>query len=173
MLISYIKGSASGSALIWVAGLQIKKKAKNFHVLKSWMFFLVGWSLLLKLVRPLWRPRDTKFQFFIKKVFNLFHILVIKTLDSELDPVPDPQLGKMLDPDPHKINADPQPWLYPTVDMWLSLNMLYYTQMRRGQLLLALPLRHHGPNIPAVLWIHHQLWTGVHNTQLPSAFTWR
>jgi hypothetical protein len=34
--------------------------------------------------------------------------LVIKTLDSELDP--DPQLGKMLDPDPHLINADPQPW---------------------------------------------------------------
>jgi hypothetical protein len=34
--------------------------------------------------------------------------LAIKTLDSELDP--DPQLGKMLDPDPHKINAYPQPW---------------------------------------------------------------
>jgi hypothetical protein len=39
--------------------------------------------------------------------------LVIKTLDSELDPNPDlyqdPQLGKMLDPDPQSINADPQP----------------------------------------------------------------
>ena len=34
--------------------------------------------------------------------------MVIKTLDSELDP--DPQLEKMLDPDPHYINADPQPW---------------------------------------------------------------
>jgi hypothetical protein len=43
--------------------------------------------------------------------------LVIKTLDSELDP--DPQLGKMLDPDPHSINRapvhtdpdpDPQHW---------------------------------------------------------------
>ncbi len=35
--------------------------------------------------------------------------MVIKTLDSELDP--DPQLGKMLDPDPHSFNADPQPCL--------------------------------------------------------------
>jgi hypothetical protein len=33
--------------------------------------------------------------------------LVIKTLDSELNP--DPQLEKILDPDPHQINADPQP----------------------------------------------------------------
>jgi hypothetical protein len=33
--------------------------------------------------------------------------LVIKTLDWEMDP--DPQLGKMLDPDLHKINAAPQP----------------------------------------------------------------
>jgi hypothetical protein len=45
--------------------------------------------------------------------FILF--LVIKTLDSELDPDfypdPDPKLGKMLDPDPHYINADPQPWI--------------------------------------------------------------
>jgi hypothetical protein len=45
----------------------------------------------------------TKLQF-IKKIcdffstVNFFKILVIKTLDSELDP--DPQLGKMLDPDP-------------------------------------------------------------------------
>jgi hypothetical protein len=36
--------------------------------------------------------------------------LVIKTLDSELDPDPEPQLGKMLDPDPHYINANPQSW---------------------------------------------------------------
>jgi hypothetical protein len=40
--------------------------------------------------------------------------LVIKTLDLELDPDPhwdlNPELGKMLDPDQHKINADPQPW---------------------------------------------------------------
>jgi hypothetical protein len=40
--------------------------------------------------------------------------LVIKTLDPALDPEdPDPQLEKMLDPDPHpdpnEINADPQP----------------------------------------------------------------
>jgi hypothetical protein len=39
--------------------------------------------------------------------------LVNKTLDSELDPDPDPEVGKMLDPDPypdpHYINADLQP----------------------------------------------------------------
>ncbi len=32
---------------------------------------------------------------------SLFQFLVIKTLDSELNPDPDPQLEKMLDPDPH------------------------------------------------------------------------
>ncbi len=37
----------------------------------------------------------------------LFKFLFIQTMDSELDP--DPQLGKMLDPDPHEINADPHP----------------------------------------------------------------
>ncbi len=42
--------------------------------------------------------------FYIKKniwffpAVNFFKFLVIKTLDSEMDP--DPQLGKMLDPDP-------------------------------------------------------------------------
>jgi hypothetical protein len=43
--------------------------------------------------------------------------LIIKTLDPELDPDPDPhlvldpdqQLGKMPDPDPHLVNADSQP----------------------------------------------------------------
>jgi hypothetical protein len=46
--------------------------------------------------------------------------LVIETLDSELDPDPylDPQLGKMLDPDKNKINADPQPCLQ-KVRTWL------------------------------------------------------
>jgi hypothetical protein len=46
----------------------------------------------------------TKLQFFIKKFFsavNFFQFLVIETLDSELDPDPDPQIGKMPDPDPH------------------------------------------------------------------------
>jgi hypothetical protein len=42
----------------------------------------------------------------IKKSFtaaHFFQLLVIKTLDSELDPdpYPGPQLGKMLDPDPY------------------------------------------------------------------------
>jgi hypothetical protein len=46
----------------------------------------------------------TKLQFFIKKISNFFsaahffQFWVNKTLDSELNP--DPQLGKMLDPDP-------------------------------------------------------------------------
>ncbi len=46
----------------------------------------------------------TKLEFFIKKniqffsAVNVFQFLVIKTLDSELDPDPNSQLGKMLDP---------------------------------------------------------------------------
>jgi hypothetical protein len=32
---------------------------------------------------------------------NVFQVLVIKTLDLELVPDPDPQLEKMLDPDPY------------------------------------------------------------------------
>jgi hypothetical protein len=45
-------------------------------------------------------------QFFIKKIYkffstvNFFKFLLIKTLDSELDP--DSQLGKLQDPDPHE-----------------------------------------------------------------------
>jgi hypothetical protein len=54
-------------------------------------------------VRPLRRPRDNQITIFFKKNVqffpNFFQFLVVKTLDSELDP--DPQLGKMLDPDPH------------------------------------------------------------------------
>jgi hypothetical protein len=46
---------------------------------------------------------------------NFLQLLVIKTLDLGLDPDPlwdlNPKLEKMLDPDPHKINADPQPCL--------------------------------------------------------------
>jgi hypothetical protein len=37
-------------------------------------------------------------QFSVKR-FTAVNFLVIKTLDSELDPDPNPQLGKM--PDPH------------------------------------------------------------------------
>jgi hypothetical protein len=48
----------------------------------------------------------TKLQFLSKKyqIFssvNIFQFLVIKILDSELDPDTYPQLGKMLDPDPY------------------------------------------------------------------------
>jgi hypothetical protein len=51
----------------------------------------------------------SKLQFLIKKikikllVVNFFSILDHQTLD------PDPQLEKMLDPDPYYINADPKP----------------------------------------------------------------
>ncbi len=50
--------------------------------------------------------RISKLQFSIQNIkkftaVNFFQSLVIKTLDSELDPDPDPQLGNMLDPDPH------------------------------------------------------------------------
>jgi hypothetical protein len=53
--------------------------------------------------------RISKLKFSIKKYKKYLQLkfflkfLVIKTLDSELDPDPDPQLGKMLDldPDPH------------------------------------------------------------------------
>jgi hypothetical protein len=41
----------------------------------------------------------------IKKInasaVNFFSIFALKTLDPELDLDPEPQLGKMLDPDPH------------------------------------------------------------------------
>ncbi len=59
--------------------------------------------------------RISKLQFLIHKIqksftaVKFFQFLVITTMDSELDP--DPQLGKVLDPDPHLINADPQPSL--------------------------------------------------------------
>jgi hypothetical protein len=49
----------------------------------------------------------SKLQFFYQKKKKNFllkflkKILVIKILDPELDPNPDPQLEKMLDPDPH------------------------------------------------------------------------
>jgi hypothetical protein len=53
--------------------------------------------------------RISHLQFSIKKKFksftavNFFQFLVIQTLDSKLDPDPQPhpQLGKMPDPDPH------------------------------------------------------------------------
>jgi hypothetical protein len=47
-------------------------------------------------------------QFFFQKniqffsAVNFFQFLIFKTLDSELDPVP--QFGKMLDPDPSALN---------------------------------------------------------------------
>ena len=46
------------------------------------------------------------------------HSTNLVKLDLDLDPDPDldpdlnqdPDLEKLLDPDPHKVNADPQPW---------------------------------------------------------------
>ena len=32
--------------------------------------------------------------------------------DPDLDLDPDPHSEKLLDPDPNKVNADPQPWLH-------------------------------------------------------------
>ncbi len=62
----------------------------------------------------------SKLQFLIEKIeikfpgINFFSILGHQTLDP--DPGsgirnPDRQFEKMLDPDPHLINADPKPWL--------------------------------------------------------------
>ena len=38
---------------------------------------------------------------------NFFSSNLVK-LDLDLDPAPDPHSKKLLDPDPHKMNADPQ-----------------------------------------------------------------
>jgi hypothetical protein len=80
-----------------------RKKVKNFHVFKCWMFFKAeGFSCSLCVLYG--GLGITKLQFFSKKypisfaAVNFFQFL-IKTLDSELDP--DLQIGKMLDPDPH------------------------------------------------------------------------
>jgi hypothetical protein len=52
----------------------------------------------------------TKLQFFFRKLSNFFKYLVIKTLDSELDPDLDPYLN----PDPY---LDPDPDLDPDLQL--------------------------------------------------------
>ena len=42
-------------------------------------------------------------------IFLLLLVNLVK-LDLDLDPDPVPHSEKLLDPDPHNINADPQPW---------------------------------------------------------------
>ena len=39
--------------------------------------------------------------------------LVKLDLDLDLDPDPELHSEKLLDPDPHKMTADPQPWFKP------------------------------------------------------------
>ena len=42
---------------------------------------------------------------------------------------PDPHSEKLLDPDPHKMYADPQPWLVPTFlefDQFIAITGLFY-----------------------------------------------
>ncbi len=69
-----------------------RKKGKKVYVLKCWMFCFWSGRFLPKLRRLLRRLRDEKIQFFDPKFFkkisavNFFPVLVIKTLDPELDP---------------------------------------------------------------------------------------
>ncbi len=110
------QGCRSGSALIWVAGSgsgSRKAKPTNKEKSKEFSCFnvldVLFWRLKAfpVLVLSVWRPIFCNF--FIKKIWifcwalNFFRFLVIKTLDSELDPDLDldPQLGKNLDPDPY------------------------------------------------------------------------
>jgi hypothetical protein len=114
-----------GSALIWVfagSGSGSRRAKMNYKYrkkLRIFMFWSAGCSFLkaegfsCSFCVLYGGLRINKLQFFIKQypIFfscYFFKFLVNKTLDSELDP--DPQLGKRLDPDPHWINADPQPW---------------------------------------------------------------
>ena len=45
----------------------------------------------------------------LKKTIHDFFSSNLVKLDLDLDPDLDPHSEKLLDPDPHKINADPQP----------------------------------------------------------------
>jgi hypothetical protein len=83
-----------------------RKKFKNVCVLKCWMFSIWADSFfcsLCVLYGVICNFRSNKYKSFTAVKF--FQFLVIKTLDSELDPdsypYPDPQLGKVLDPDLH------------------------------------------------------------------------
>ena len=46
----------------------------------------------------------------LKKTLHDFFSSNLVKLDLDLDPNPDPHSEKVLEPEPHKINADPQPW---------------------------------------------------------------
>ena len=41
-------------------------------------------------------------------------------LDLDLDPDPDPYSENLLDPDPHKMIADPQPWVIVVIMFLIS-----------------------------------------------------
>ncbi len=98
----------------WPTNIEKSKEFSCFKVLDVLFLRAAGFSCSLCVFYG--GLGITKLQFFIQKISNFFFScnffqFSIKTQDSELDP--DPQLWKMLDPylDPHKINADPQPWL--------------------------------------------------------------
>ena len=42
----------------------------------------------------------------------IFFLSNLAKLDLDLDPDPDPHSEKLVGPDPHKVNADPQPCRY-------------------------------------------------------------
>ena len=60
-------------------------------------------------------------------------------LDPDLDPDPDsdPHLEKLLDPDPHKVNADPQPWFVKTLVVSSAANRIQSDQGRQYLSLLG------------------------------------
>jgi hypothetical protein len=119
----------SGSALIWVAGSgsrrgnMIQKNRKKYRI---FMFWNAGCSLLraegfsCSLGVLYWDLEIRKLQFLIKKIkIKIASCKFFFNFRSSSNPVsgsririrnPHPQLEKMLDPDPHQINADPQPW---------------------------------------------------------------
>jgi hypothetical protein len=84
------------------------EKVKNFLVLSAGCSLLRAEGFSCSLCVLYGGLRTNKLQFSIQKIFfksftavNVCQFLVIKPLGSELNPDPDPQLGKMLDPDPH------------------------------------------------------------------------
>ncbi len=109
ILASSRQACGSGSALIWAAGSGSgSRRTKMSYIyrkkLRIFMFWSAGYSFLwaegffFSLCVHYGGLGITKLQFYFQ-LYIFLKILIIKTLDSELDP--DPQIWKMLDPDPH------------------------------------------------------------------------